>query len=667
VGSRFARSAALAVPLALVAMLLALVLTGNLGQSEPGLPDAGAFVRLALPICRTVQDLSAALTVGLLFLAAFVLPPTSVYVKDELTGVRARSVRFAAVSSTCWLLFGMAALVLTYADVAGLPLTAPGFTSQLGFFLREIDLGRSMLASLVLAAVVSVGTMLVTRMNALGWLAVLSVVALLPLALAGHAAGSDDHQTAVDSLGVHLVGVSIWVGGLAALVLLSPWVRGTLGVTARRYSTVAGWCFAAVAASGVVNAWLRVGSLSGLATSYGAIVLAKTAALVLLGTAGWWHRRSLLPRLDGGDPDRVAFLRLATAEVLLMGVAVGLGVALSQSAPPVSQTTVPADAEVTALLGFSLPPPASVTTMLTRWYIEPLWLTAAVLAAVWYVVAVRRLRARGDRWSLTRTVSWLTGCLVLAWATSGGPGVYGRVTFSAHMLQHMTLMMVVPLLLVLGSPVSLALRTLTPRRDGSRGPREWLLAVVHSRAMRVATFPVVAAVLFVGSLVVFYYTPLFELSLSTHTGHLLMIAHFLLVGYLFCWVLIGVDPGPARTAYPIRLLVLFVAVSFHAFFGVAILASTSVLGQPWYSQLGFHDNAALLADQHAGGSLAWGLGELPTLALVIAVAILWSRSEDRAARRADRQADRDGDAELSAYNDYLAGLSRDPARPQDRA
>jgi putative copper resistance protein D len=138
---------------------------------------------------------------------------------------------------------------------------------------------------------------------------------------------------------------------------------------------------------------------------------------------------------------------------------------------------------------------------------------------------------------------------------------------------------------------------------------------------------------------------------------MLMTLHFVAAGYLFCWVLIGPDPGPPRPGYPLRLLVLLVTISAHAFFAVAIMASSTVLAQDWFASIGLTNTQALLDDQQAGGGIAWAIAEVPTLLLVLAVAYLWSRSEDRAAQRSDRQADRDGDAELNAYNAYLARLS----------
>ncbi|MDT7580401.1 MAG: hypothetical protein QOK35_1665, partial [Pseudonocardiales bacterium] len=260
------------------------------------------------------------------------------------------------------------------------------------------------------------------------------------------------------------------------------------------------------------------------------------------------------------------------------------------------------------------------------------------------------------------------------YATSGAPSVYGRVLFSAHMLEHMTVSMVVPPLSVLGAPVTLALRTSTARRDGTRGWREWLLVVVHSRAVRFLGHPLVAAAIFMGSLIAFYYSPLLLLAMKTHTGHVLMNLHFLLAGYLFASVLIGVDPGPKRPAYPLRLVLLLVTLSFHAFFGLALMSSTTLLaidhhkGQTGPSQSFFQEverpwGAAPLSDQQTGGAIAWGVGDIPSLLLALGIVSAWMRSDEREARRKDRAADRDGDAELTAYNAELAARAARSAPP----
>lgn len=281
----------------------------------------------------------------------------------------------------------------------------------------------------------------------------------------------------------------------------------------------------------------------------------------------------------------------------------------------------------------------------------------AVLAVGWYVASVLRLRRRGDRWPLGRAVAWLVGWAMLVWATSAGPGVYGSVLFSMHMVEHMTIAMAVPAFLVLGAPISLATRILPARRDGTRGTREWLLLAVHSRILRFFGHPVVAAVVFIGSLIVFYYSPLFELALRTHTGHVLMTAHFLITGYLFAWVIAGVDPGPPRPPYPFRLILLIATMGFHAFFGVTMMGSTVIRGEDWFAALDRDWGITLAQDQYRGGALAWALGDYPVAILTLAMAWQWMKSDERESRRYYRQADRDGDAALAAYNAHLRQLA----------
>jgi len=230
------------------------------------------------------------------------------------------------------------------------------------------------------------------------------------------------------------------------------------------------------------------------------------------------------------------------------------------------------------------------------------------------------------------------------------------------MLQHMSLMVIVPLLLVFGAPLTLAMRTLTARTDGSFGPRELLLRLVHARVLKVLGHPLVAAVLFTGSLTVFYYSNLFDLAMFTHTGHVLMTAHFLLTGYLFVWSLVGIDPGPARPPYPFRLVLLLMTLAFHAFFGISLMSSGELLAPDWWHALGQTDEAALLQDQQDGGAIAWGAGDIPSLLLGLALLVGWVRSDAQETKRKDRQADRDNDAELREYNETLEAMARRQGR-----
>jgi putative copper resistance protein D len=271
---------------------------------------------------------------------------------------------------------------------------------------------------------------------------------------------------------------------------------------------------------------------------------------------------------------------------------------------------------------------------------------------------VRRLKARGDAWPVGRTIAWLLGCLTIVIATSSGFGRYAPGMFSIHMETHMMLSMLAPVFLVLGGAVTLALRALpVAGKDGPPGPREWLLAIVRSPVSRFLTHPVVALVLFVGSFYVLYFSGLFDVALDKHWAHLLMNAHFLLVGYIFYWPVIGIDPAPRRLPHLARLGMVFASLPFHAFFGVILMSMTTVIGERFYQGLGLSWANDLLGDQQLGGGIAWAAGELPLVIVLIALLIQWARADEREAKRQDRKADTEGDTEREAYNAMLRDLS----------
>ena len=270
------------------------------------------------------------------------------------------------------------------------------------------------------------------------------------------------------------------------------------------------------------------------------------------------------------------------------------------------------------------------------------------------------MRREGNAWPWSRTLSWCAGLVVVAWATFGGLGLYSHVLFSAHMGSHMLLSMVAPIFLVLGAPITLALRTLPgPRVPGERSPRSMLTALLHSGPVRLITNPLVATALFLGSLYALYFTGLFDTLMTNHLGHAAMELHFLLVGSLFFYVLVGIDPGPRRLPPFARLALLLVVMPFHAFFSIALMSSSKVLGADFFTRLDRPYRTDLLADQDLGGSLSWALGELPIIAVVAAIFIQWLRSDRRDAERLDRAEDRRaaGDTDLDRYNARLAQLN----------
>jgi cytochrome c oxidase assembly factor CtaG/putative copper export protein len=637
---------AIAVVVAFVALVVALNLGG--GATAPLLGDPGPIVRFALPAAKLLVDLSSALLIGALALALWAFARTDVaYAKAIDIAAAAGAVLTVAASITG---------VLTFINVTNTAFSFnQAFTNQLGFFFTQIGLGQAWLITIFIAAFVTVLCFAVTTQTALFFVGLTAVGTLVPMALQGHAAGTAGHAAAITSLGLHLVFVSVWLGGVLTLVILRDRIESErLATIVGRFSTLAIVAFIVVAVSGVANAMIRVGTWDALVTSgFGQLVLMKVAAMVVLGAFGFWQRGFLIRRM-ATEAGRRAFWWFIAIELAVMGATAGIAAGLARTPTPVEQTLNqnPTPAEI--LTGSPLPPELTFERYFTTWNVDLIWMLVCGFGAFFYLFGVWRLHKRGDKWPWYRAVLWIAGLALLFYITNGGVNAYEMYLFSAHMGAHMTLGMMVPILLVPGAPITLAMRAIAKRQDGSRGGREWISIAIHSRYGAIISHPLFATVNFVGSLWLFYYTGIFRWATQDHIGHEWMIVHFLLAGYLFVQSLVGIDPGPSRWPYPFRLLQLLAAMTVHAFFGLAIMSGESLMLADWYGAMGRTWGSTPLADQQAGGAIAWSVGEIPNLILAVVLAMQWSQADGREAKRKDRQADRDEDAELKAYNAMLA-------------
>ena len=637
---------ALLVFVAALSALIALQLSGGAAPLE--LQDPGPVVRWGLPIAKLFVNLGAAGMLGGLILALWVF--------TAATDAFAKTLDIAAGSAAVMTVASGLTTVLTFVLVSGSPFSlSDAFGAQLGLFVSDIELGQAWLATTLIAAGATVLCFAVRNQTALVFVFALAALSLLPMAQQGHAAGTAGHRDAVSALGLHLLFAAVWLGGILVLVILRRGLeRAQLGEALARYSTIALVCFIVVAISGYANALLRIGSLNALVTPYGLLVIGKLAALLSLGVLGAWQRRRLIDRMSATGR---GFNLIVALELVFMGLASGLAVALARTATPVPEEIPDLAARTPAeiLTGEPLPPPPDFANYLLLWHPDIIWVLLCGFGIFFYWAGYLRLRKRGDSWPVYRPITWTIGMLVLFYFTSGGVAVYEQVLFSAHMLGHMGMTMAVPILLVPAAPVTLALRALHPRRDGSRGSREWIMLAVHSRYGQFITNPVVAAVLFASSLWVFYFTPILKWTMVDHLGHEFMLVHFLITGYLFVQSLIGIDPVPFRFPYPVRLVVLLITMTVHAFFGVSLTSGTNLLAAEWFGAMGWGTDALL--EQQVGGGVAWGIGELPLLILALTIAVQWTRSDERESRRRDRHAERTGEAELGDYNERLAALA----------
>lgn len=660
-----------------LAAVLGLTLTGEV--NGPLASTFGTITNDLVVAVKCAEYLALALAFGYALTLSLFQPGsgrTRGHKSPRLSGVQDRQRRLAVLFTLGYALLLALGTYLTYANARGS--MSP---QQLGYFIWRTDLGRATVWALVFA-LLSAGIGALTRhLRGAGWLTALLALSVIALGFLGHAGNSTDHLNAVNAMIAHLLGVLTWLGPL--LVFLAEAHRTDTAILAtwlKRYSPWAFFAILALVYSGIINAAIRLENPAQFVTTrYGWLVLLKALLTVAIAAIGYAQRRRALTPLvitctsvARGDrmkgsvgpahahaerAARRAFGRLARVEVLVAAVILGASSALGRSQPPVPQYVPPETYRVLSLVGYE--PPSGEFSLLslgTVWQMDWMFTGVAAVFAVLYLMGLARLRARGDRWPLSRTIFWLAGCLALFWVMSGGAAAFGRVRFDAHMTQHMALMVIVPPLLVLGAPVTMLSRAATPRSDGSRGMREWILAILHTRYAAVVSSPPIAGFLFAGSLVLFYFTPFFTWAMFEHVGHLLMTVHFLLAGYLFAWVIIGIDPAQRPISPVLKLVTLLVTLTFHAFFGIAVVSATWLIGGDWYTLLNMFPRAELERQQFAGGSIMWGISEVPTAFYALIAGIQWSRSEERAARNYDRKAERDGGVELENYNAYLRAL-----------
>ena len=645
--NRFLAASLVAISGLLVATLFGLIIGG--GADPLQFSDSGPIVRFGTPIAKGLMNLAMAMAIGTLVLAAFAA--------NDKSAVLRKLLNLSAISAAAWVLIGSTHFLLSFISVSGASFSLePSFSQGLLVYATEIELGISFGLNLLAALAIATLALMVSSLTGTALTAALGLASLIPLALIGHAAGTENHSLAVNSLLMHLVGIVIWVGGLIALFSIRPELQGNSKPIALRYSSLALASFALVAISGLGSSYVRLPSFESLASPYGALLTLKAGLLIALGLFGAIYRRGILQKID----QKGSFFKLALLEISVMGLAVGTGTALARTAPPVEQGEFVVPTPAQFLTGEMLPPELTFETFLTVTKVDILWLVIALAAMGAYLLGVRVLKLRGDSWPIARTISWLAGMLLLIYTTSGALNAYQEYLFSVHMIAHMSLTMAIPVLLVPGAPVTLLMRAVHKRTDESRGVREWVLWAVHTKAAMFIAHPAFAAVNFAASLVIFYFTPIFDWATREHIGHQWMIIHFLITGYLFVQSLIGIDPGPARVGYPFRIITLILVMAFHAFFGLALMTGSGLLLPDWFGAMGRTWGLPPLEDQQNGGAIAWAIGELPTIALAIIVSWQWFKSDRRDSVRLDRASDRSGNKDLDSYNQMLDRINQRP-------
>ena len=590
-------------------------------------------------------------SIGALLSASLFIPNREGALTTEGLAIKKR----ASLLATLWFLSTFIGVILKVSNILGGSISGALDSTTITSYLTQTSLGRSMFFQLVVIAFVVIALPIFKRALPILILTGLSLIALIAPIFQSHAAANGSHALAVGALVTHVIALSLWVGGLFGILL----VPKNLRISALyRFSSLALWAAIAVVSSGVATAWTRLNEKSAWSTQYAYVVIAKVIFTIALLAMGYANRKSLASR----DEFRLQeLIRLIGVEAMVMATVVVMGSWLSQIQPPFGDTSQLTAAQL--IVGMKTPPPPSLINILKLYNPDALMIAILLTAVALYIKGVSILKARGDQWPVGRTISFAVAIALIDLATSGGLGVYALFSFEYHMMAHMLLGMIAPIGLVLGAPITLALRTLPQGRDKSeRGVRAFALTVLHSRYSVILTNPITALALFDGSLFVLYFTNLFGNLMGNHAGHVLMNIHFILAGFLFFNVIIGIDPSPRKYPHIVRIVILFGAMSLHAFFSIALMSETTLIDGGYYGSLQTSWLPDLLHDQSMGGTIGWSMGEIPILLALIATFILWVRDDKRETVRIDRNEARlaamGEPDELAQYNAYLNTLQQ---------
>jgi len=593
--------------------------------------------------------------VGIFLSLAFLLEEIEGYFQEAGNKLKRLLPPIAAI----WVLSTIGLFLSELALIVNRPLLEVFNGNLIRSFALQVILGKVLLISIIAALVVLVAVNFIKRTGGAVALMVITFLGLLAPYLENHNASSGHHMLAVGLVVVHVLALALWIGGLIALVMMGTPERNRAHP---RFHQIALWSLAAVALTGALNGWIRLGSISNIGSSYGLLLLGKSILLMLIFTVAFTSHRRNKERVN-----ERSLTRQLSIEGVLFVITMSMGIALGQIAPPQAES----DAVIHPILGSPMPQAPTLARLL--WGYEPngLFLAFLVLLVALYIRGVVVLTRRGDKWPINRTIFFALGISVADFAVNGGLGVYSHVAFSFHMVAHMALATVAPIGIVLGAPITLALRTLPiGRTPQERGVRGFALALLHSRYSRFLTNPIVAMLIFDGSMFALYFTDLFKWLMGYHFGHFFMEIHFFIAGFLFFASLIGVDPIPNKFPFVGRIVVILAAMSIHAFFSISLMSSSVLVDGGYFASLGRPWWPDLLGDQRTGAAIGWAFGEVPILLALAATFVQWVRSDSNEAARIERNSERARQAgvpdEVDKYNEYLKSLDEGNRRDNQR-
>ena len=577
-----------------------------------GLPKVPTFTLWALPLSRLATDLFEVLAVGSLTFIGLIFP----HKNEKLDSATASAVSFSIFVIATWLVVAIIQSLLSISNIFALPVSEVLTPSVIRSVLTQTGIGKIFLSQFI---VLGIALLLASRMStsrqARAALLVVLVANFIP-ALGGHSGLAKNHELAVSTMVVHLLSLSIWVGTLIAMALWFHKITAGREVAAHRFSQLAFFCYFAVVFSGVINAWLRLGGFSDILSSrYGQMVVAKILLSITIGYFAYLNRRKTIR-----SATEIRFpTRLVIGEIILISITLGVAVILARTGFPTQESSyLPSLAE--QLLQVTVPDDLTLVLALTSFKSDALWLIIEVLVCIAYARGARRLKGQ---WPVKNTATFTGAILLLTYATSGGLGVYSHITFSAHMIQHMTLALAIPILLVFARPLTMA-QTLQKENSEFLGPIDWYASAYQSRFWTFISKPMNLVAFSFLSYVGIYLTPVFGWLMSGHWGHIAMQLYLLTYGYALMWRVIGIDGGTDGVTKN-QIFLLLISEPIHIIFGISLLLSNKIIGESVYLIIDRPYLQDLARDQKVGGVLSLVIGET----LIACILMYLIRAKDR--------------------------------------
>ncbi|MFZ9248501.1 MAG: cytochrome c oxidase assembly protein [Candidatus Nanopelagicales bacterium] len=613
-------------------VVLTLLITSNIWQSPaPLIPDSGPIVYWLRPILVSYTYALAIAAIALLF-------SDGIFTKFEGKNSHTAKNVFLALSG-----ISFAAAVFSLAQSLSQPLSLAANLEVISTYGWDVSNVRALLL-VSLVALFSFLLLIKPSLDKSGLVTFISIISLSLPTLLSHGGGISTHNWAIAAGFFHGIFTSLWISGLLGIGIIyfnKLISKDNKLIALTKFSHIANISVIGLFISGIVNAATRLNSFNELISSnYGQIILLKNVLFAL----------ALITALKIRTKIKSNISKLLVTEVSILLFIFGVSVALASTAFP--RTGNAAFNLIESVTGLPEPQKFEWSYALTTFSIEPFTLFVGLIALITYLVGYIKLIKRGDKWPLSRVIFWSLGILLAIYVTNTMLGRYAILMFSAHMTVHMILAMVVPILLPLAAPLTLAIRVLKPSSDPElRNLREWIVALINSNYLKIASHPIIAFFIFAAGTWALYFSPLLTVLMRSHLGHLFMDAHFVLAGYLFFWLIIGKDPAPRNIPDVLKLGIVFAAAVFHGIFGFITYSSQTSLGGGWFSEIKPSWLENPIADQQLGGGIAWGFGEIPTIIVLLILVYQWASRDEKQAKRVTAK-------EIDDYNEYLKSLNR---------